>query len=71
MPDIKFTVEQQINALLKHANRNNITIERFAIYSGYKGQYISQEGVCVFAHLPQLKCGGYPYITMPSLLQYR
>lgn len=68
---IVFTIEQQINALLKHANRNKVIIERFEIIEGYKGEYISNEGACVFAHLPQSKSGGYPYFTMPSLIKYR
>lgn len=54
------SIQDQLNAILKHCTRNNITIQRFEVRNSDN---------CVFAHLGLNEKGdGYMYVTYFSLI---
>lgn len=59
------TVMEQVNACLKHANRNGQTITRFDMQPG------GGDNHQVIAHLPQEKSGGYPYFSVAVLINLK
>ena len=56
---------QQINACLKHANRNGLRIERFEI------QPRGGDNHTVIARLPQSEDGGYVYFSIATLINMK
>lgn len=56
------SITEQINACQKHANRNNLKIDRWDIYNRYPANHQ------VIAHLPPEPSGSIPYFSVSVLI---